>query len=121
MQMQEMKELDYKEIGRRIRMRRELLEISREKLAERVDLSTQFISDIEYGHKRMSLKSLYKVCQALDMSADYVLAGKPAQPDEDGSSVVREEINSLLLQCNKAQLDGISKIMQIYENGTRMR
>ncbi len=115
-----LKELDVNEMGRRVRLQRDALGLSREKLAEITELSSQFISDIEYGHKRMSVTTLYKVCQALDVSADYLLAGRGEESD-DGASRVREEINSRLLHCNKDQLDGISEIARIYERATRNR
>ena len=115
-----LKELDINEIGRRVRLQRDLLGLSREKLAEKAELSSQFISDIEYGHKRMSITTLYKVSQALEVSADYLLAGRDEENDE-GASKIREEINSRLLHCNKDQLDGISEITRIYERATRSK
>ena len=115
-----LKELDVKEIGRRVRLQRDLLGLSRDKLAEKTELSSQFISDIEYGHKRMSITSLYRICQVLEVSADYLLAGREEEKDE-GASKIREEINSTLLLCNKDQLDGISEIARIYERATRSK
>ena len=94
----ELKSLDVQEMGRRIRSKREFLNLTREELAERVDVSSQFISDIEYGHKGMSIRRLYMLCQVLDVSADYILAGKINQNDEDAeASRFREEIQSLSL------------------------
>ena len=48
----QLKELDLKEMGRRIRLRRELQQLSREQLAEKVDVTCQFIADLEYGNRR---------------------------------------------------------------------
>ena len=68
-----LRELDIKEMGRRVRLRREFLGWSRDQLAEKIDVSGQFIADIEYGHKGMSVQTLYKLSQALNVSADYLL------------------------------------------------
>ena len=43
----ELRSLDFQEMGRRIRAKREFLNMTREDLAEQIDVSSQFISDIE--------------------------------------------------------------------------
>lgn len=69
------KTLDLKSMGLRIRKRREELKISREKLAEKLDVSVKFISDIEYGLRGISIKRLIVLTQILEVSADYILLG----------------------------------------------
>ena len=54
----ELKELNQIAVGRRIRTMREARGMSREALAEIVDISPQFIADIEYGNKGMSIRTL---------------------------------------------------------------
>lgn len=116
------KELDAREIGRRVRLRRELLELSREQLAERSDLSVGFISEIEYGKKGMSIETLYSLSKALNVSADYFLVGKIYDIEEDEEMIrFREEINATLEKCTKEQLRGVSQIIRIYEDGSRMK
>ena len=63
-------------IGGRVRRHREYLRLTRERLAELSGLSVQFLSDIELGRKNMSARSLYRVAQALNLSADYILFGE---------------------------------------------
>lgn len=116
-----LKELDIKEMGRRVRLRREFLDWSRDQLAEKIDVSAQFISDIEYGHKGMSIQTLYKLSQALNVSADYFLAGKVYGEDDEEVLRFREEISSTLARCNAEQLKGVSQIVRIFEDGTRMK
>ena len=55
----EFRALDQKEMGKRVRSRRESLGLSREKLSEYLDVSPQFIADIEYGNKGISIKRFY--------------------------------------------------------------
>ena len=62
---EKIRKLDLHEMGRRIRERRESLDISREILAEQLEVSPQFIADIEYGNKGLSLKRFYILCQVL--------------------------------------------------------
>lgn len=116
-----LKELDIKEMGRRVRLRRELLGWSRDQLAEKIDVSGQFIADIEYGHKGMSIQTLYKLSQALNVSADYFLAGKVYEKDDEEAMRFREEIRSTLDKCSTRQLKSVSQIVRIFEDETRMK
>ena len=97
------------------------MELSRDQLAEKIDVSAQFIYDIEYGHKGMSIQTLYKLSQALEVSADYFLAGKVYASDDEEVVRFREEIRSTLDKCNAQQLKGVGQIVRIFEDGTRMK
>lgn len=116
-----LKELNRKEMGRRVRVRRDFLGLSRDELAEMVNLSPQFLSDIEYGKKGMSINTLFALSQALEISADYFLAGKADDPADDTTSRFREEIDSMLDSFSADQLEGVSGIIRIYEDRTRMK
>ncbi|MBE6812263.1 MAG: helix-turn-helix transcriptional regulator [Ruminococcaceae bacterium] len=63
------------EYGKRIRNIREYQHLSREKLAEMSNISTQFLADIETGKKGMSVVTLHKICTALHTSADSIVFG----------------------------------------------
>jgi len=69
------------EIGKRLRERREYLHITREKLCEMVDVSPQFLSEVERGVKGLSVDKLLVMCDGLGLSADYVLRGKETLTD----------------------------------------
>lgn len=64
-----------KEIGSRIVARRKELAMTQERLAERMDVSVQMISNLEKGKKAIRPENLVKLCAALDISADWVLRG----------------------------------------------
>ena len=74
------KQLDI-QIGARIRLKREQLKISREKLAECIDVSPQFLAQIELGRRGMSSVTLYKLCNALGTSADFIILGREDNND----------------------------------------
>ena len=75
-----MKELN-KQMGARIRAQREYLGITREGLCDYVNISPQFLSEIERGIKGVSAETLYKLCNGLGISADYILMGKDSITD----------------------------------------
>lgn len=62
-------------IGQRIRQIRTFQKLSREKLAERANISTQFLADIETGKKGMTVTTLKKLCDALCVSSDSIIFG----------------------------------------------
>ena len=71
-----MKAINYHEMGNRIRKQRELLGYTREQLAEKLDVSTKFCSDIELGVKGISIQTLAKLTDLLNLSSDYILFGE---------------------------------------------
>ncbi len=110
--------LDQREMGRRIRDRREALGLSREDLSELLDVSAQFIADVEYGNKGLSIKRLYLLSQVLDVTTDYILAGSLYSFETDGEATrFREEIMELIYKCDAKQLKGIREITEIYVDG----
>lgn len=64
------------EFGKRIRTMREYQNLSREKLAEMSNISTQFLADIENGKKGMSALTLKKICSALHITSDSIIFDK---------------------------------------------
>lgn len=65
-----------REMGIRIAARRKELRLTQEELAEKMDVSTQMISNLETGKKAIRPENLSKLCRLLDVSADYILTGK---------------------------------------------
>lgn len=72
-----------RKMGQRIMVRRKALQLTQEELAERLDVSTQMISNLELGKKAIRPDNLAKVCKALDLSADFVLYGADTQTPVD--------------------------------------
>jgi transcriptional regulator with XRE-family HTH domain len=65
-----------REIGHRICERRKELRFTQEKLAEKMGVSINMISNLERGNKAIRPENLIKVCSILNISADYILSGK---------------------------------------------
>ena len=59
-------------LGKRIREERLKKGLTQEQLAEKVDISLNFMSLIENG-KNMSVQTLVNLANALDVSIDYLL------------------------------------------------
>lgn len=67
----------------RIRKAREDLGYTREKFAEKLDVSVSYLAELERGRTGISVKMLIKVCKVLGLSADYVLFGSERPEDSD--------------------------------------
>ena len=68
-------EMPYKEIGLRVRSLREANEYTRDAFAEKIDISTKFLYEIETGKKGFSVETLYRMSKVLCVSNDYLLTG----------------------------------------------
>ncbi len=64
-----------KQIGDRIFKKRKTMKMTQSELAEKVGVSTQMISNLECGKKAIRPENLVKICEVLNMSADYILTG----------------------------------------------
>lgn len=81
-----------KQVGTRIREKRDALGISREAFSEMIGISPNFLAQIESGKKGMSISTLYKVCTGLSASADYIVLGKEKENDISGITEILRNI-----------------------------
>jgi len=66
-------ELDYKAIGKRIKIARIKADLTQEKLSEMAEISPTHMSNIETGTTRVSLTTIVCLANALNVSADDLL------------------------------------------------
>lgn len=111
----ELKELNKKEMGARIKARRNALGMSREELAKKISVTAKTIANIEYGEKGMTLKNLYKMKQVLGVSIDYLMDGDDAFAGaEDKRRMLSENIMSSLSVCSVKQLGCMEQMARLY-------
>ena len=68
------------EIGKRVRVIRELHKKTREQLAEVAEISPQFLFEIETGRKSMKAQTIINLAKALEVTTDYILTGNNDAP-----------------------------------------
>lgn len=81
-----------KEIGLRAASRRKDLGYTQEYVSEAMDVSVQMVSNFELGKKAIRPENLIKLCDVLDISADYLLTGKHTVTELTG---INEKLSSL--------------------------
>ena len=88
--------IDYKSIGKRIKTARIRLDMTQERLAEQVNLSPSHLSNIETGTTKVSLPTIIKLANALQVSVDSLLADSVVQ----SKAVFEEDIQTILSDCD---------------------
>lgn len=68
-------------IGERVTELRKRLGWTQEELAEKADLTPQFVSYAESGKRAMRPENLLKLSKTLNVSADYLLTGEIVDKD----------------------------------------
>ena len=66
----------------RIRRAREEMGYTRERFAEKLDVSVSYLAELERGRTGISVKMLIKVCNVLGLSSDYILFGEERADDK---------------------------------------
>lgn len=102
--------MDRTEVGIKIREARRKKGFTQQMLAEAVDISDMYISQIERGLKMPSLNLFIKIVTALDISADYIL--RDALPA--GKDLVYAEVAELLEELTPKQRRGAIDILDAY-------
>ena len=98
--------IDYKSIGRRIKAARIRLDMTQERLAEKVNLSPSHLSNIETGTTKVSLPTIIKLANALRVSVDSLLADSVVQ----SKAVFEEDIQTILSDCDDYEIQVIADI-----------
>jgi transcriptional regulator with XRE-family HTH domain len=69
-------EINLKSIGERVSKQRRSLGLTQAQLAERADLETVYLSQVERGRKTLSLPALFRLAEALNVGPGWLLDGQ---------------------------------------------
>ncbi len=101
-------ELDYSELGKRIKEQRLKKHLTQERLAEIVNVATSNISHIERATTQVSLPSLVKIANALDTTLDYLICDSLHSIAE---IYIEQDIANILQGCSLQEKQIIKDIM----------
>lgn len=76
------------QIGEQVRRAREQAKLTQEQLAECIEVSPQYISDLERGVVGISIPTLKRLCTNLCISSDQILFGE--RPMNDGDALLEK-------------------------------
>ena len=97
------------QIGEQIRLARERAELTQEQLAERIDVSPQYVSDLERGVVGISIATLKRLCTVLCVSSDQILFGVEA---ESRGAVLAERCKGLSEEQFRILSEMVSKYVE---------
>jgi transcriptional regulator with XRE-family HTH domain len=87
--------IDYKIIGQRIKKIRKQKCFTQEKLAEILEISTVYVSQMENGKTKLSLEMLVRIANLLEMDPGYFLTGVSYQM----RNYLKSDLDLLLQEC----------------------
>ncbi len=98
-------------LGERIRARRNMLNMTRESLAEKINVSPRFLADVESGKVGVSIETLKNLSVALGASCDYLLGVE--SKNESVSELVKTELAKLPPKYGIAVLSLINELSKL--------
>lgn len=88
---------DFAALGKRVKNRRAILNMTQEELAEKSELSVHQIGNIERATSKCSIEAMVSLCFALDVTPDYLILGTYKQLDLRQSDLFKD----LLLRADE--------------------
>lgn len=108
-------ELDYKAIGKRIKIARIKADLTQERLAETVEISPTHLSNIETGTTRVSLTAIVNLANALSVTVDDLLCDSVIQAKPQ----FEKDIAALLEDCDEYELRMVRDMAQALKDTLR--
>ena len=101
-------ELDYRAIGKRIKIARIKADLTQEALAEKASLSTTHMSNIETGNSKLSLPTIVSLANALSVSVDEFLCDSVIHSKD----IFSQEIQDLVSDCDEYEIRMIADFVR---------
>ncbi len=108
-------ELNYKAIGKRIKISRIKSDLTQERLAEIVGVSPSHMSNIETGTTRVSLTTIVAIANALYVTVDELLCDSLAA----ARAPFEKDIADILEDCSEYELRMISDMAKALKESLR--
>ena len=100
---------DWKGFGSRVKRCREQINMTKERFAEEIGRSENFVAEIEKGNTSCSVHTLHKISEVLRVSTDTLLYGKVEEMKESKSN--KEILEEIINRCNEEELQVITDII----------
>lgn len=114
-----MNELNWNEIGGRLKKLRRKNNITIERLCEIIGVSTSFIGLIERGESRVSVDNLYKLSCVFNVSVDFILTGNTSVIEKTYSKF--DKLNAALYDYSDDEVDFAIDILKFLKQRTDVK
>ena len=95
------------EIGARLKQARLAKNLTQQQLAEAVDISASFLSNVEMGRQAMNIKTLISLLDTLNISADWLLNNST----DSANHAAAIEIEKELASCTPKERETILRLV----------
>ena len=99
---------EFSDMGKRIQKRRKNLKMNQSTLAEALGISPTHMSTIENGKQNINYKQICALCEALDITPDYLFLGNMH------SNNISQNIIDCLKLCSDEDLEAIFCLVRYY-------
>lgn len=108
-------DIDYKKIGKRIRLKRVEREMNQSELADKAGINAHYLSNIENNNvDSVGLKTLFTLAHALDTNVDYFLL----DITEDNGDIVYKEVAHIINEMKPTQRTFTMDVIRFLNNNT---
>lgn len=99
---------DWKGFGARVKKNRELIGITKERFAEMINRSENYIAELEKGNTSCSVHTLHQITKALKVSSDVLLYGDVEMKKEYTN---KEILLEMIERCDEEELAVIKEVI----------
>lgn len=106
---------DWKGLGSRVKTYREQINMTKEKFAEKINRSENYVAELEKGNTGCSVHTLHQISQTLKVPVDSLLYGEIKGMKQDYTN--KEILHEIIDRCSEEELAVIKDvIVALYPN-----
>ena len=108
-------DLDYKAIGKRIKIARIKKNLTQETVADKIGITPQHVSNIETGNTSVSLTTLVAIANILSVSVDNLLCDTVLT----SKAVFEKEASEIFQECNEYEVRILVDVLKATKHSLR--
>lgn len=108
-------ELDFKAIGKRIKIARIRTNMTQESVADKIGVTPQHVSNIETGNSSVSLTTLVAIANLLNVSVDELLCDTVLK----SKAVFIKEADDIFKDCNEYEVRVLVDVLKATKSSMR--
>lgn len=108
-------ELDFKSIGKRIKIARIRTNMTQESVADKIGVTLQHVSNIETGNSSVSLTTLVAIANLLNVSVDELLCDTVLK----SKAVFIKEADDIFKDCNEYEVRVLVDVLKATKSSMR--
>lgn len=108
--------MDYIFLGKRIREERLKLNLTQERLAEDISISTAYLGQIERGERSVTLDKLIPLANRLGVTIDFLLSDYISSNDDNSTDTLRQLLQNKTTAEKEMAINVLKLLFSYTEN-----